>query len=48
MCVYFRIGFIDFILNKKRLAGFINSFSPNSFKTNDEIILEYSQYFHYV
>ena len=32
MCVYFCIGFIDFILAGKTLTDFINLFSPNNFK----------------
>ena len=39
MCVYFYIGFIDFILAGKTLTEFTNLFSPNSFKKNDDIIL---------
>ena len=34
------IGFIDFMLNNKRLADFTNSFTPNNFKNNDEVTLE--------
>ena len=37
MCGYFCIGFIDFMLKGKRLAGFTNPFSPNNFKKNDDI-----------
>ena len=39
MCVYQCIGFIDFMLNNKRLADFANLFSPNSFKTKDKTIM---------
>ena len=39
MCEYFCIRFIDFMLNN----NFTYLFSPNSFKKNDEIILEYFQ-----
>ena len=39
MCVYFYIGFIDFMLAGKTLTEFTNLFSPNSFKKNDDIIL---------
>ena len=42
-----RMCVTDFVLNNKRLAGFINLFSPNSFKTNYKIIIEYFQYFDY-
>ena len=38
---YFCIGFIDFILEEKTLTDFTNLFSPNSFKKNDGIILNY-------
>ena len=38
---YFCIGFIDFMLKGKNLTGFTNLFSPNNFKKNDNIILNY-------
>ena len=41
MCRYFCIGFIDFMLKGKRLTDFINIFSPNDFKENDDIILNH-------
>ena len=41
MCGYFRIGFIDFNLARKTLTEFTNLFSPNNFKRNDDIILNY-------
>ena len=41
MCGYFCIGFIDFILAGKTLTEFTNIFSPNNFKKNDGIILNY-------
>ena len=41
MCRYFCIGFIEFMLKGKRLTDFINIFSPNDFKENDDIILNY-------
>ena len=41
MCGYFCIGFIDFILNGKSLTDYTNLFSPNNFKKNDDIILNY-------
>ena len=41
MCGYFCIEFIDFILAGKTLTGFTNYFSPNDFKKNDDIILDY-------
>ena len=34
---YFRIGFINFILEGKSLIDFANLFSPNNFKVNDDI-----------
>ena len=37
----FGIGFIDFMLNNKNLAGFTNLFSLNNFEKNDEITFEY-------
>ena len=41
MCGYFRIGVIDFMLAGKTLTEFTNLFSPNNFKKNDDIILNY-------
>ena len=41
MCGYFCIGFIDFMLTKKTLTEYTNLFSPNNFKKNDDIILNY-------
>ena len=42
ICAYFCwIGFIDFMLAGKTLTQFTNLFSPNNFKKNDDIILNY-------
>ena len=41
MCGYFCIGFIDFMLAGKTLTEYANLFSPNNFKKNDDIILNY-------
>ena len=41
MCGYFCIGFIDFMFNGNSLTDFTNLFSPNYFKRNDDIILNY-------
>ena len=41
MCGYFFIGFIDFRLKGKTLSEYTNLFSPNDFKKNDDIILNY-------
>ena len=41
ICGYFCIGFIDFMLAGKTLTDFTNLFSPNNFKKNDDIILNY-------
>ena len=41
MCGYFCIGFINFVLKGKSLRDFTNLFSPNDFKKNDNIILNY-------
>ena len=38
---YFCIGFTDFILAGNTLAEYANLFSPNSFKENDDIVLNY-------
>ena len=41
MCEYFCIGFIDFMRAQKTLTDFTSIFSPNNFKHNDDIILNY-------
>ena len=41
MCGYFSIAFIDFMLAGKTLIEYTNLFSPNNFKKNDDIILNY-------
>ena len=41
MCGYFCIGFIDFMPKGNSLTDVSNSFSPNNFKKNDDIILIY-------
>ena len=41
MCGDICIGFIDFMLAWKILTEFTNLFSPNNFKKNDDIILNY-------
>ena len=41
ICGYFCIGFIDFILKGKKLTDFTNPFSPNNFKENEDITLNY-------
>ena len=41
MCGYLGIGFIDFMLKGQNLTVFTNLFSSNSFKKNDNIILNY-------
>ena len=41
MCGYFCIGFIDFMFNGKSLKDYTDLFSPNDFKKNDDIIIEY-------
>ena len=38
---YFSIRFIDFMLEKKTLTEYINLFSSNNFKKNDDITLNY-------
>ena len=40
-CEYFCIGFINFMLAGKTLTQYTNLFSPNNFKKNDDIILNY-------
>ena len=41
MCGYFCNGFINFMLAGKTLAKYTNLFSPNNFKKNDDMILNY-------
>ena len=41
MCEHFCIGFIDFMLARKTLTEYTNLFSPNNYKKNDDIILNY-------
>ena len=41
MCGYFCIGFIDFMFKGKILTDYTDLFSPNDFKRNDDIILNY-------
>ena len=41
ICGYFCIGFINFVFNGNSLTDFTNLFSPNGFKKNDDIILNY-------
>ena len=43
MCGFFYIGFIYFMLKKKRLLEYTILFSPNKYKSNDKIILKYFQ-----
>ena len=41
MCSYFCIGFINHMFKGKSLTDYTNLFSPNNFKKNDHIILNY-------
>ena len=41
MCGYFCIGFINFMFKDNSSTDYINLFSPNDLKTNDDIILKY-------
>ena len=40
MCVYFCIGFIDFMLNGKSFLEYTNLFSPNKYEKKCKIILK--------
>ena len=44
MCGYFCIGFIDVMLEGKKLSDYTNLFPPDDFKKNDNIILSYFKY----
>ena len=39
MCLYFCIGFIDFMLKSNSLTEFTNLFLPNNLQKNDHINL---------
>ena len=41
MCRYFCIGFFDYMFMSKSLTDCTNIFSPNNFKKNDDIVLNY-------
>ena len=41
MCGYFCIGFINYMFMGKTLTDYTNLFSPNNFRKNDDIILNY-------
>ena len=41
MCGYFCIGSFDFMLKGNDLTDFTNYFSSDSFKKNDNIVLNY-------
>ena len=41
MSGYFCIGFNNFMLKGNNLTDFTNLFSPNNFKKNDNIVLNY-------
>ena len=48
LCGYFCIGFINFMFKGKSLTDYTNIFSPNNFKKNDGIILNYFMSYTYV
>ena len=48
LCGYFSIGFINFMFKGKSLTDYTNIFSPNNFKKNDDIILNYFMSYTYV
>ena len=41
MCGYFCIGFIKFMFQGNSLTDYTNLFSPNDFRKNNNIILNY-------
>ena len=43
MCVYFCIGFIDFMLKGQSLLEYIKLFSPSEYEKSDKIILKHFQ-----
>ena len=48
MCGYFCIGFINFMFKGRSLTDYTIIFSPNNFKKNDDIILNYFMSYTYV
>ena len=42
LCGYFCIGFINYMFKAKSLIDYTSFSSPNNFKKNDDIILNYS------
>ena len=40
---WFCVGFFDFMLKRKSLLQYANLISPNEYKKNDKIIVNYSQ-----
>ena len=41
MCIYFCIGFIDFMFEGNKLTDFTNLFLTNNFENNDKVIFKY-------
>ena len=41
MCGYFCVGYINFMLKDNSLMDVTNHFSPNNFKKNGDVILNY-------
>ena len=41
ICGYFCIGFINYMFMDKTLTDYTNLISPNNFRKNDDIILNY-------
>ena len=41
MCGHFCVGFINYMFMGKSLTDYANPFSPNNFKKNDDIVLNY-------
>ena len=41
MCGYFCTGFVGYMFMGKNITDYTNLFSPNNFKKNDDIILNY-------
>ena len=41
MCIYFCIGFIDFVFEDNKLTDFTNLFLTNNFENKDKVILNY-------
>ena len=45
MCGFYCITLIEYMIAKKTLLDYTNSFSPNDYQVNDEVIYKYFKEF---